>query len=568
MYPLPPLMKSKTLVLLLGLFPFGLFPFGLSAQPVAGDAARDGLSEQVLYQFLLAEIAGQRGQIKLATDAHLDLARRTRDVRLARRATEIALHANMREQARQAAGLWLELEPESIKALQSWISLLAAEGRLAEVRPYLKRYLDARVGQTGPALLQLQALFARHPDKMAVLDLFTELAAEHAGAAEAQFALAQAAWNAERADRTEQALDQALRLRPGWETAALFKGQVLERQDAARAAEFWRDFLAQHPDARELRLAYAKLLARSGRHVEARGEFERLLKVAADNPEMHLAVGLLAMQGGDTEAAERYLNAAIELKHPDESQVRVYLGQLEEGRQRYEAALGWYQGVKPGPRYLPAQLQAALVLGKLGRVAEARALLKALSPVNAQERLSIVQAEALVLREAGDHVGVFELYSAALAEQPGSIELRYDRAMAAEKLGRLELLEQDLREIIRVKPDHAHAYNALGYTLADRTQRIGEALELVRKAIALSPDDPFILDSMGWALFKAGQLPEAVDYLRRAYALRPDPEIAAHLGEALWVQSSKDEARSIWRGALEAHPDNEVLRETVSRLQP
>lgn len=544
-------------------------PAAKDAPAKAGPPAdRQELTEQILYQYLLAEIAAQRGQLDLAAEAYLDLARRTRDARIARRATEFALHTKDRTQALQAAKLWLDLEPDSIKALQAWITLQASSGQLAEARPYLESYLKASGEHAGLAFLQIQALFARHPDKQAELDLIVGLAKGYPAVPEAHFAVAQAAWGAEKYDRAEQALDAAHKLRPGWEAAALFKGQILQRKGEAELMAYWREFLERNPEAREVRVAYAKQLARAGRFAESRQEFERLLQGAGENPEIHLAIGLLALQLNDLDAAEGYFTKALELGHPDDGQVKLYLGQLNESRRRYEQALQWYQAVGKGPRRFPAQLQSAVVMGKLGRVDEARALLKGLATANEAERIQVIQAEAQVLREAGDHRGVYEMLSGELAKQPDSPELLYDRAMAAEKVNKLEVLEKDLRRLIELKPDHAHAYNALGYTLADRTSRIGEALELLNKALALAPEDPFILDSMGWAQFKAGRLGEAVDYLKRAYAARPDPEIAAHLGEVLWNNNQKDEAGRVWEAALKDHPDNDVLRETVSRFKP
>jgi tetratricopeptide (TPR) repeat protein len=246
----------------------------------------------------------------------------------------------------------------------------------------------------------------------------------------------------------------------------------------------------------------------------------------------------------------------------------MYLGQLAEGRSRYEEALDWYREIGEGQHQFSAGLRAAVVLGKLGRVDEGRLVLTALNATTDAEKTQLFQAEAQMLREARDFEGVYAVLDRGLKAMPDSQDLLYDRAMAAEKLGRLDQLERDLRRLIELNPEHAHAYNALGYTLADRTSRLDEAIELLDKALKLAPEDPFILDSMGWAKFKARRLDEAVSYLKRAYAARPDPEIAAHLGEALWVKGDRDEARRVWQGSLKDHPDNDSLRETLGRLQP
>ncbi len=538
------------------------------AAQTAGPQPPQELTPQILYQYLLGEIASQRGELGLASEALLDLAVKTRDPRIAQRATELAIFARRPAQALRAAQLWMEGEPDALKARQTYVSLLLNAGRLQEAKPHLQWLLQASGRPVGEALLQLPGLLLRHQDKQVVLHLMGELAAAYPSVPEASFALAQVAWHAGQSERARQALDEALRLRPGWESAALFRGQILQRQGDALAAAYWEDFLGRHPDAREVRLALARLYARMSRFPASRAHFETLLAQSQARPEVLVSLGLLAMQMHDLEAADRYLRQALEVEGADRDQVRMYLGQVSEARQQHEQALVWYRSVEGGPLGFEAGLKAAVVLGRLGRLEEGRALLAGLETETEAQRVQRIQAEAQMFREAKDYRQVFDVLSRALEAMPESPDLLYDRAMAAERLDRLDVLERDLRLLIRLKPDHAHAYNALGYTLADRTDRIAEAIELLDKALKLAPDDPFILDSMGWALFKAGRLDEAIGYLRQAYALRPDPEIAAHLGEALWVRGDRDEARRIWQGSLEAHPDNESLRETVGRLQP
>ncbi len=529
--------------------------------------APQGLTSQVLYQFLLGEIAGQRGELKLSAEAYADLAVRTRDARVAKRATEVALYARQNALAMKNASLWLELDPASPKALQTLSTLLVGAGRLSEAKPLLGRWVKA--AKPAESFLQMHGLFAKQKDRQAVLDIVSDLAAGYPGLAEARFAVAQAAWQAGQAHRALDAMNEALLLKPDWESAALFKAQVLQKVEGDQAMlAFLRDYLVAYPTAREARINYAKQLARVGNFPESRAQFEFLTRENPENPEGHFAVGLVAMQTNDPDSAKASFTKALELGYPDQAGVRVYLGQLAEARGNLDEALTWYKSVEDGRGQYDAQLRVALVLGKQGRLQEARAWLAGLSPASDVERLQQVQTEAQLLREAKDYDGVFNLLGKALEKSPESPELLYDRAMAAEKVNRLDVLEKDLRKLIKLKPDHAHAYNALGYTLADRTNRIPEALELLEKALKLEPNDPFILDSMGWALFKAKRYGEAVDYLRRAHAARPDPEITAHYGEALWMKGDKEEARKVWNSGLKTHPDNESLREVLSRLKP
>jgi tetratricopeptide (TPR) repeat protein len=534
---------------------------------VSPSPAAQGLTSQVLYQFLLGEIAGQRGELRLSAEAYADLAVRTRDARVARRATEVALFARQPSLAIRNASLWLELEPGSLKALQTLSSLLVSAGRLGEAKPYLNAWIKS--GKGGEVFMQLHGLFAKQKDRQAVLDLVSDLAAAYPSMPEARFAVGQAAWQSGQAPKALAALTEALNLKPDWEAAALFRAQVVQKVDGdAAMLSYFKEYLIAYPAAREVRLTYAKQLARAGNFAESRAQFEFMTRENPDNPEAYFAVGLVAMQTNDMDSARANFMKALELGHPDEGNVRLYLGQLAEARGTLEEALTWYRSIDKGRMQFDAQLRVALVLGKLGRIEEARSWLSRLAPSSDMERLQIVQTEAQMLREAKNYEGVFSVLSQALEKMPDSPELLYDRAMAAEKVNRLDTLEQDLRRLIQLKPDYAHAYNALGYTLADRTPRIKEAIELLEKALKLEPDDPFIQDSMGWAMFKAKRYGEAVDYLRRAYGAKPDPEIAAHFGEALWVKGDKDEARKVWKSGLQTYPDNESLRDVASRLMP
>jgi tetratricopeptide (TPR) repeat protein len=526
-----------------------------------------GLTSKILYQLLLGEIASQRGELRLSAEAYADLAVKTRDARVAQRATELAMYARMPTLAMRDAQVWRDADPDSVKAIQNLASFLIANGRPREAKPHLEAWLKLK--DPAEVFAQLHALFARQKDKQAVLDLVSDLASVYPALPEARFAVAQIAIQAGQMPRAMSAMEEALRLRPQWESAVLFKAQVLLKKDGEGAAlGYLAEYLKSTPDAREVRVAYAKQLARAGRFAESRVEFEQLTRDEPDNPETYFTLGLIAMQTNDLASARTGFLKALELGYADPDAVRYYLGQLAEADKNYEEARKWFQQVSDGRQRFDAQLRVAVMLSKQGKLAEAREWLSNLPVEEDAERVQVVQTEALLLREAKNLTEAYEVLSRALAKMPDSQELLYDHAMAAEKLDHLDVLEKDLRHLIQINPNHAHAYNALGYTLADRTDRLKEAVELLDQALKLSPDDPYILDSMGWALFKMKRLTESVDYLRRAYATREDPDIAAHLGEALWVKGDKDEARKIWQGSLKSNPENESLREVVSRLMP
>ena len=523
------------------------------------------LTGQILYQFLLAEIAAQRGQFGLSSDAYLDLARMTRDPRIVRRAVEIAFHARQYDAALEAARLWLTLEPESQQARQMLSTLLLASGRVEELAGNLARDLAAEVPRVGDALMRLGRAFARYPDKPSIQRLFDHLTQPYLDLAEAHFVRAQAAVGAGDSDRARSEIDRALELRPSWELAALFKAELLPK--GAAQLDFLKTWLAANPGAQDVRLGYARGLVSEKRYEASRTEFRRLLSANPDNPDMLYAVGILSLQVNDAAEAEQQLRHFVEIGRGDLDPARYYLGQIAEQAGRPDDALRWYDQVAAGEHATPAKVRAAQVLLRQNKLDEARERLAA-ARASAPDDMRLVVAEAQLLRDAGRHEEAFAFLAKALEVQPDQPDILYETALAAEKLGYVEVLERHLRRLIALKPDSAQAYNALGYSLADRNLRLEEAAQLLDKALSLAPDDPFILDSKGWLLFRQGKPAEALETLQKAFVMKPDPEIAAHMGEVLWVLGRRDEALAVWREATKAHPTNEALAATIKRFVP
>lgn len=526
------------------------------------------LSEAILFKLTLAEIAAQRGQPHVAVPAFLEVARETKDPRVARRAAEIAWNARFLPAALEAATLWLQADPESARAQQTVIALLVNQSRLDDAIPHLEKWLDSDAARIGQNFMQISTLVSGHKDKQAILKLMRTLAERHPTVPEASLAVAQAAWNADEQAAAMDAARNALRLRPDWELAALFQVQALQRDSAAAAIDYLGGFLKVNPGARDARLNYARLLVSARRYAEARKQFEILLGEAPNNPEIAMAVATLSMQAKDFAAAEVQLRRALEIKPKDPDTVRFYLGQVNEELKRDDEALKWYSSITHGAQFVPAQARYAGVLAKQGKLAEARKHLQDVSAGDAQQRTQLTLAEANLLRDANAYQEAFDFLSKAVARTPDAPDLLYDHAMAAEKVNRVDILEANLRKVIKMRPDHAHAYNALGYTLADRNQRLPEAHALIETAHKLAPEDPYILDSLGWVLHRLGQNQEALGHLQRSYELRPDAEIAAHLGEVLWVLGRQAEAQKLWADALRDYSNNEVLKSTVKRLAP
>lgn len=523
------------------------------------------LDSDLLYKFLLAEIAGQRGNYQIAAQAYLEMAKTTRDPRIARRATEVALYGRYSDIAVEAAKLWLATEKDSAAARQTLAALFVNSNDLQSAKPLLQQMLAADGDNIGQSLTQLYPLLAKHADKNAVLALVRELTKPYLERAEAHLAVSEAALGANKFDAALAEIREAMRIRPDWETGALFQAQLLNRESRAKALDYLKSFLDAHPKAQEVRLGYARQLINDKKFPEARAEFQRLLDDNPQNGDIAVTVALLSVQMNDLDLAEVQLKRVLEMDYKDPDAVRFHLGQVNEERKRYDQAAEWYLSVEDGEQYVLANARYAFMLAKQGKLAEARAHLQNLTPQNDAQRVQILQSEAQLMREAKEYKESFDILRRALDVQPDQPELLYDVALAAEKIDRIDIVEVNLRRLIVLKPDHAQAYNALGYTLADRTDRLVEARDYIEKALKLSPEDPFILDSMGWVEYRLGHFSQGLQYLERAFQQRPDPEIAAHLGEVMWAKGDKPGAEKVWRDALRDNPENDELQKVIKK---
>ena len=524
------------------------------------------LTAPILFDFLVGETALQRGNLDVAVNRYVKLAKTTRDPRIAKRASEIALHAGNPFAAEQAATMWIELDPDSIDARQTIAALLVNLGKLDAARPHLEKLLASEKDGVGNTFMQLNQLLSRNPNKVATLQLVQQLSQPYTNLPEVHFAISQAAWFANEHQLALEEMQRALTLRPEWEIAAIHNGRILQRISNTDASEFYRNYLKKHPAANEVRIAYTRVLINDNHAELAREQLKLLLDKNPEDPEIMLAIGLLATEMGNFDITETSFKKALGMGYKDPNAIHFHLGQIYEETKRPDMAMESYQMVKSGGRYLPAQIRYADLLASKGNLKEAREHLHKLPVANDQQVAHLILAEAQILRRSKAHQEVFNLLNNGLKKLPDYPELLYDRALAADKLGKFNILEQDLRKLIQLKPDNAHAYNALGYSLAERGAQLPEALKLIRRAVELSPEDPYIMDSLGWVYYRMGNFSDGLNYLNLAFAARPDPEIAAHLGEVLWVQGAKEDAKNIWRSALEKDPGNEVLLETMQRF--
>lgn len=536
---------------------------------VASPVVDSGLTPQILFQFLLAEIAAARGQFSIASTQYVDLAKRTQDVRVARRAAEVAFYGQQFPAALEATQLWSTLEPESDQAQHAYWALLAAASRWDELNTQLGRYLETAGDQIGPRLLQIPRVYAGVKDRTVAAQNINRVTEPWLSVAEARFIRAQGAIGAgdETAARVE--IDAAIQAKPDWSVPVIFKAQLLGREPL-QVIPTLTDFLKRNPSAREVRLALARLQVEAKQYKEARENFHTLLESDPDSPDLMYAVGLLSLQLGDGAAAEKPLKRLLDSNFKDKDAIRFYLGQIAEHRNAADEAIGYFDAVGGDDisRITQSRVRAADLLRTQGKLDAALTRLKDAAKINSAERTQLILAQSQLLAEAKRFDEAYQLLGESLAATPDDQVLLYEAAMLAERTQRFADSERNLRKLLTLKPDHAHALNALGYSLADRNVHLDEAQALIDKALALDPEDPFILDSRGWLAFRKGAFAEAEGYLRRAYTQRADPEIAAHLGEVLWALNRKDDARTLLRAAAKADPGNEALTATIKRLIP
>lgn len=536
--------------------------------PVPTESDDSDLLPRTVFDVLVGEFALQRGDLATALGAWLDLARRSRDPQALARANELASHARQAPLMLELAREWTRVQPESAQAQQALTTALILNNRTDELATQLAALLDRDKANLAGNLLRLPRLFARHPDKALVQQLIDRLAQPYVGIAEAHAAMATAALNANDVTRARREAEQAVQLRPDWEFGAILLAQMLSREGNALAISHLETFVRDYPEAGDARLTLARLLISEKRFAAARTQLKRLIEERPNDTEILYPAAMLALQEGDQEAGKAMLERLLGSRFPDKSTVHFFLGQIAEDQKHPDQALRHYRQVVAGDQFMAARFRIAQLQLQQGSLDDALKTLRETSAKTAAEQVRLAMAEAALLREVKRHDTALQVLENALRTHPDNTELLYEASMSAEKLGKLDLMENYLNKVLKQNPEHAHALNALGYSLADRNIRLDEAARLIEKASALAPKDPFIMDSLGWVQFRQGKLTEALSTLEEAFRLRPDPEIAAHIGEVLWQLNRRDDARKIWGEAASKHPDNETLQAVIRRLTP
>jgi tetratricopeptide (TPR) repeat protein len=549
-----------------------------SSEPAAQPSA---LTAQLFYEILMGEMTTRSGDPGSGYALVLDAARRLRDGKLFQRAVEIALQSRSGDAALAASRAWQETLPNSRDARRIELQILIALNRIGETVAPLRAEIAATPQIERPMLMAVIARnYSRASDKKLAASvveqaLVDELKSPTTGGL---------AW----------ATVGRLRLNAGDTSGALdaaFKGQQLDPASDAPAAlalemidpgqplaePIVTRYLANNPKAApDLRIAYARVLVENRRYTDSAAQLQALTTARPELAEPWLLLGSLQAQARQDAAAEtslkRYVDLAANQKDAEDrqrgtTQAYLVLSQLAERRKDFTAAERWLARVDSTDELVVAQTRRAGLLARQGKLPQARELVRGLPERTAEDKKQKFLAEVQLLRDAKQYQAAYDMLAQASAAAPNDSDLVYDQAMVAEKLNRLDEMERLLRRLIELKPENQNAYNALGYSFADRKIRLDEARTLIQKAVQLAPEDPFIADSLGWVEFRLGNTTEAIRILEAAYKTRPDPEIGAHFGEVLWATGQKDRAVIIWKEALLSDAENETLQETLKRLR-
>ena len=524
---------------------------------------------EFIYKFLLAEIASQRGDLNSAGHIYLDLAKLTKSIPLAERATRIAGSARNGRLAMDSANVWQKLDKTSTEPRRILAELFITSGNLAKARPLVKKLLEQEEKTRAEGFLYLDKILSQVENKKNALRFILDISKPYLEIPEARFAIARAAFSAGNKKMALKELDKIESLNSKWETAALFRGYIIGKEWPEKALAFYQDFLRKNPKSNEVRLEYAKALTNLKKYDEAKKQFLKLVNSSLASSEISLTVALLSIELGDNILAEKYFIQSLERNYPEPGQIYMYLSSIYDDKGDFQECLTWLKKITNGEYFLDSRILMAEYIAKYDSIDSAIEMLNGLKNRNLlpNEKLIILRNKTSLLLTENRNQDAYDLMKLEEEEFKDAPEFKFDYAILSEKMGNTLLMEQLLLEAIKLKPDYATAYNALGYSYADRGIKLPEAKRYIEIALSYEPNNHYILDSMGWIHFKLGNLEIASMFIKKAYAINKDPEIAAHLGEILWTQGKEEEAREVWENSLNRHPSNTVLLETTNRFR-
>ena len=524
------------------------------------------IDEEVLYLLMTAEIAGQRNQYDLALDAYLQAAKRVDDPRIAERAVKIGMFLKDEKRTREALEIWLSKDPQNLSA-RKFAALLAikAGDHHSAVENLDVIYQEDPAGFEGGMLEMMKAL-EKEGRTQFIYDVLEELNGRHPDQVGLLFLQAVAASVIHNNELAQQKISRVLELQPDWNKAIIFQAQLAGRSgDLAKAREYLEKAVKQAPDDRQLRKMLLELLISTGAYDDAIKLCQSVLDNDPDDGETLFAMAIIYVQEHQEDKAESTLEKL--LNDPEwEGRASFYLGKIQLDKERPDKALKWFERAGASGFGIDADMAVVSVLLNQKELNKAEARIKRMDSKYPEQHLRILMMKAELYNQWGKHREAFDVLSLALQDAPENRDLLYARALVAERLDKLDVVESDLQKILDKNPDDAGALNALGYTLTDRTQRYDEAERYLDKAMRLKPDEAVIIDSYGWLQFKKGKYELALEYLRKAYARQPENEIAAHIAEVLWVMGRDKEAKEFFEPVFKKSPDDEYLLKFKKRF--
>jgi tetratricopeptide (TPR) repeat protein len=519
----------------------------------------------LMFKFLIAEFAKHNKLFDLSAETLLDILRNYEREDIAEMTANAANAARRLDIALEAAKVWFRLKPTSTKARFVYLTVVLRNNEFEAARPLISDYLNNRSGEIDKKIQYIADLVSNAQNRAEGYQFLLGVTDGLEDSYVKSLLLGQSALKAGMAVEANVHADHALKINSRSEDAALLKAAALRQLDDGSSMVFLYEFLEAHPEAGSVRASVVGDLVREERYEDAIPHLKRLANDEENGANVHFTLALVFYELERFNESQDNVHRALSLGYEDKASAYFQLGLIDEQLNMMGSAANWFASVPRGTRFVEAQKRLAKIKFTLDGLKPTIDYLTKRSLDNPEYFVVFVELQGMIYREAGAMDDYFRVLDEGLAKRPKEPSLLYSSAMAAEQLGLIDVLELRLRRLIELEPDNAQAFNALGYTLADKTDRFGEAKALLVRALELSPDDPVFIDSMGWIEFKLKEYERSITLLRRAYSLERHPEIAAHLGEALWALGKEGEAKSVWTLARDEFPDNDVLIDTLYR---
>ena len=520
---------------------------------------------EFVYKLLVAELSAQNNDLPTAGHLYLDLAKLTKEEVFAQYSTQIATLTKNGRLALDSADVWAQLNPKSIDAQKILAEVLISSGNLAKARPVVKKILDIDKSK-GDSFLYLNNIVKNIENKTNALKFSIDVAKPYPNQIEAHFLVAHAAYLANQTSILHEELEKMRGLDPKWETLAFFEGSIAKIEDPKKAIAIYKNFLKANPKSNDIRLELAKTYLHNKDLKSAKKEFEVLAKSPLATPENHFTLGLLALEVEDLSLATRYFQKSLDKGYSNPFQIYMYMAQIQDQKSLPEIAISWLEKIDHGPGYMDAKIYQAQILNKYYGSKKAFTFLEKFQNMDREEKLKLLQLKTSFLFADKEFSKAIELMNKEEANFKDSAEFYFDLALLNEKLKNFDTMERSLKKAISMKPNYAIAYNALGYSYAERNINLEDAKKYIEIALSIEPNNHYILDSMAWVHYRLKNFDIAYEFVQKAFKIQQDPEIAAHFSEILWAQGKMQEANNILKESLALHPTSEILIETAQKL--